>query len=256
MSEKIEILAFTDGAAKGNPGPGGWGAVLLIGGATVRELGAAGGATTNNRMEMTAALRALQWVAEFKDVDQSILTLVTDSTYVLRGATEWLRGWKKKGWRTASGGEVANRDLWELLDGAMGACPKVVWRYVPGHSGFPGNERADAIASAFAATGSFPLYDGSLDGYGHDLTRLPEAGAAMRNTSKPSKGAGSGAKGSAHSYVSLVDGVVRTHRTWGECERLVKGRSGVRFRKTSSAADERELIAQWGGRLDDPGAGR
>lgn len=263
MEDSIEVTAFTDGAAKGNPGRGGWGAVLLVGGAAVRELGGAGGHTTNNRMEMTAALEALEWLIAAAHGGSARITLVTDSTYVLRGVTEWVKGWKKRGWKTAAGGDVANRDLWERLDAAASACASVTWRYVPGHAGFPGNERADVIASEFALGREVPLYAGPYEGYGHDLDHLPEAGSPMRSASKSVSRTGahggksasrnstgspttSSAKGTAHSYVSLVDGVLLRHSTWAECERRVKGRSNARFRKTSSAADEAALVAEWG----------
>jgi len=257
-AEAVEIVAFTDGAAKGNPGPGGWGAVLLIGGAAVRELGGAGGATTNNRMEMTAAAAALEWLAEADASASASVTVFTDSTYVLRGATEWLRNWKRRGWKTAGGDEVANRDLWERLDTAMSSSRRLRWRHVAGHAGFPGNERADEIASEFAVARPPQLYSGPYDGYGRDLLHLPAADAPIRSVSKGnvSKGGQGRGKGGAHSYVSLVDGVVVKHSTWADCERRVKGRSGARFRKTSSAADERALLTEWGARLDDPGGGR
>ncbi len=254
MSEEaLEVLAFTDGAAKGNPGPGGWGAVLLVGRAAVRELGGAGGVTTNNRMEMTAVAEALEWIASASGADEAAVTIATDSTYVMRGVTDWLANWKRRGWKTREGGDVANRDLWERLERALASCRRVRWRHVPGHAGFPGNERADTIASGFAAGGSPELYEGPYDGYPHDLLRLPEPGAPVRSASKGTSARG---KGAAYSYVSLVDGVALRHATWAECERRVKGRSGARFRKTLSAADERALLTEWGARLDDPLAGR
>lgn len=252
-SHPAPVVAFTDGAAKGNPGPGGWGAVLLIADAAVRELGGAGGDTTNNRMEITAALSALEWLAASPDVDGADVLVVTDSTYVLRGATEWLRNWKKRGWKTTTGGEVANRDLWERLEEALAAHRRVRWRYVPGHAGFPGNERADQIASGFASGLEPDLFSGPAQSYGHDLGRVPDADAPIRSTSK---GQGKRSKGAAHSYLSVVDGVALRHQTWAECERRVRGRSGARFRKTSSEADEKALLASWGARLDDPSRGR
>ncbi|MFN2427373.1 MAG: RNase H family protein [Candidatus Binatia bacterium] len=252
-ADALEILAFTDGAAKGNPGPGGWGTVMLIGGAAVRELGGAGGATTNNRMEMMAAAAALEWLVETQHGEPASVTVVTDSTYVLKGATQWLGNWKRRGWKTAADGEVANRDLWERLDKAIAASGRLRWRHVPGHAGFAGNERADEIASDFASGRRPVLYSGPYDGYGRDLHHLPDAGAPIRSVSKAAKGR---AKGAAHSYVSVVDGVVLRHSTWAECERRVKGRPGALFRKTASAADESALVREWGGRLDDPGSGR
>lgn len=253
MTEPLQVMAFTDGAAKGNPGPGGWGAVLLLGQAAVRELGGAGGSTTNNRMELTAAAACLEWLADADGAGDACVTIVTDSSYVLRGITEWLVGWKRRQWKTLDGGDVANRDLWERLDAALAGHRHVRWRHVPGHAGFPGNERADGIASEFALGRAPALYSGPYADYPHDLEQLPAPGAPMRSVSRSAKGRG---KGAAHSYVSLVDGVVARHATWAECERRVKGRSGARYRKTASAADERAVMTEWGGRLDDPGGGR
>jgi ribonuclease HI len=252
MTEALEVLAFTDGAAKGNPGPGGWGAVVLVGSAAVRELGGSGGATTNNRMEMTAALEALEWLREAASPGSARITIATDSTYLMRGVSEWLPGWKKRGWKTKDGGDVANRDLWEKLDRTVAACGPVRWRYVPGHAGFPGNDRADEIASEFALGRPPKLYEGPFEGYGLELLRLPPEGAPIRSASRDAKPR---SKSGAHSYVSVVDGVVRRHTTWADCERHVKGRAGARFRKTVSAADERELMREWGGLLDDPSGG-
>jgi ribonuclease HI len=253
MTDAVEVLAFTDGAAKGNPGPGGWGAVVLLGGAAVRELGASGGATTNNRMEMSAALGVLEWLREAAPGTRAKITIATDSTYLMRGVSEWLFGWKKRGWKTRDGGDVANRDLWEKLDQAVMACGSVQWRYVPGHAGFPGNDRADEIASEFALGRAPKLYEGPFEGYGRDLTHLPPEGAPIKSVSRETK---SRSKPGAHSYVSIVDGVLQKHATWTECERRVKGRAGARFRKTVSAADERELLREWGAALDDPASGR
>jgi ribonuclease HI len=251
MTDPIKVVAFTDGAAKGNPGPGGWGAVMLLAGASVRELGGAGGRTTNNRMEMMAATAALEWLAASDAAQPMEVLVVTDSTYVLRGVTEWITNWKRRGWKTLQGEDVANRDLWERLESAAAGCLHVRWRHVPGHSGYPGNVRADEIASEFALAHAPKLYSGPYEGYGFDLEHLPVPGEKRPRSAKSS-----GAKGAAHSYVSLVDGVVLTHSTWAECERRVKGRSGAKFKKTSSAADERSLLREWGGALDDPLAGR
>src|SRR5205085_4109129 len=126
----------------------------------------------------------------------------------------------------------------------------------PGHSGYPGNVRADEIASEFALMHSPRLYAGPYEGYGFDLADLPVPGVKRPRTDAGGKSSGSRGKGTAHSYVSLVDGVVAKHATWAQCERRVKGRSGAKFKKTSSAAEERELVREWGGALDDPLAGR
>jgi ribonuclease HI len=135
-----EVEIYTDGACRGNPGPGGWGA-LLIAGETRRELSGAQGTTTNNRMELTAAIEALQALKRPVRV-----TLYTDSKYVCTGIEEWLPQWKQRGWKTADRKPVKNVDLWQALDAARGP-HQVQWKWVKGHSGNPGNERVDQLAN-------------------------------------------------------------------------------------------------------------
>ncbi len=137
--ERIEI--YTDGACRGNPGPGGWAATLSHG-EHFRELSGAEAATTNNRMELTAVIEALSALKR-----ESRVRVFTDSEYVRRGITEWLKAWKARDWRTADKKPVKNRDLWERLD-AIAARHDIEWRWVKGHSGVPGNERVDALANA------------------------------------------------------------------------------------------------------------
>jgi ribonuclease HI len=134
------VEAFTDGACRGNPGPGGWG-VVLRSGAHVKELSGGEPATTNNRMELKAAIEALGALKKRCRVD-----LYTDSQYVRSGITEWLPAWRTRGWRTADKKPVKNQDLWEALD-ALAAKHEVKWHWVKGHSGHPENERADALAN-------------------------------------------------------------------------------------------------------------
>ena len=139
MSEPVTI--YTDGACSGNPGPGGWGAVLMFKGKE-RELSGGEPVTTNNRMELMAAISALDALSRPCTVD-----LYTDSQYVRQGITQWLKGWKANGWRTASRDPVKNEDLWRRLEEAA-ARHKVVWRWIKGHAGHAENERADALARA------------------------------------------------------------------------------------------------------------
>ncbi len=134
------VVIYTDGACRGNPGPGGWGAILKTG-EHERALNGAERLTTNNRMELWAAIAALRALKRPCDVD-----LVTDSQYLRRGITEWLTQWKRRGWLTAGRKPVANVDLWQQLDEAA-AIHKINWRWVKGHSGDPGNERADQLAN-------------------------------------------------------------------------------------------------------------
>ena len=136
----IEI--YTDGACKGNPGPGGWG-VLLKSGATEKELYGGELGTTNNRMELTAVIEGLAALKRPCEV-----TLYLDSQYVLKGITEWIHGWKAKGWRTSTKQPVKNVELWQQLDKLVAeGGHQIEWRWVKGHSGDPGNERADALAN-------------------------------------------------------------------------------------------------------------
>ena len=134
----IEI--YTDGACRGNPGPGGWAALLQMG-EHEKELSGAEALTTNNRMELMAVIRALEALKRPVQV-----RLYTDSQYVRRGITEWLRAWKARGWRTADRKPVKNQDLWQLLEEAS-APHQIEWHWVPGHAGVPGNERVDRLAN-------------------------------------------------------------------------------------------------------------
>jgi ribonuclease HI len=142
MNETSEIIdIYTDGACRGNPGPGGWGALLMYNG-RVREMSGAETATTNNRMELLAVINALR--ALKRSVRARIFT---DSQYVRLGITEWLAGWKARGWRTADRKPVKNQDLWQQLD-ELAAGHELEWHWVKGHSGVPGNERCDQLANS------------------------------------------------------------------------------------------------------------
>jgi len=134
----VEI--YTDGACRGNPGPGGW-AALLLSGEREKELAGAEAHTTNNRMELTAVIRALEALKRPVQV-----RVFTDSEYVRRGISEWVASWKARGWKTADRKPVKNQDLWEELD-RLAALHQIEWRWVKGHSGVPGNERVDRLAN-------------------------------------------------------------------------------------------------------------
>lgn len=248
----MSLILFTDGACSGNPGPGGWGAILLYPDGRVRELGGGEPKTTNNRMELAAAIAVL---AEAKAWRGRVI-LYTDSTYLIHGARSWLAAWKRRGWKTAAGGAVQNRDLWEKLEEALGglAPGALAWHYVRGHSGSPGNERSDEIAVSFAQGRPVQLYEGPLDGYSCDVARLPEPApvpeAAQATRGRAERAAGSfpgrPARRRGGYYLSLVDGRLERHAAWAECQARVHGRSRARFKKVSSAEEEADCLRRWG----------
>ncbi len=243
MSEQ-PIVVFCDGAAKGNPGPGGWGVVIATPEGRITELGGAAAHTTNNKMELTAAIQALTAIA---DADGPV-AIYTDSTYVIKGISEWIWGWRRRGWKTAEGNDVLNRELWQALDalasarGTRGKGGGIAWHYVRGHSGIPGNERVDAIADGLARGLPITFYRGPLADYSVPIFDLPDDTSVPK---RPASAAGRSSKAAAYSYLSLVDGAVMRHATWAECERRVKGRSGARFKKAASAADESTILRGW-----------
>jgi ribonuclease HI len=192
-------------------------------------------------MEILAALRALDRVRE----QGGDVEIYTDSVYLIKGITQWIWGWRKNGWKTAEGGEVANQELWKQLSGALGERRKrfpdsdVLWKWVRGHAGVPGNERVDQIAVEFTQGRRPALYDGPLLGYGVAVHDVPE------NTDTPELRKRE-EKAPAHSYLSLVGGTPMRHKTWAECERRVKGQSGAKFKKAASPEDEAAILRSWG----------
>ena len=237
------ILIFCDGACSGNPGPGGWGAVVALPEGEVFELGGARSATTNNKMELAAATESLRAVA---DVALPVF-IYTDSVYVIRGITQWIWGWRKRGWKSADGGDVANREMWEALSAVVaarrathGKAGEIDWRFVRGHAGVPGNERVDEIAVAFSKGARPNLFKGPLLRYGWAIYDVPE------NHAVPEMKPRDAAKPKAHSYVSLLGSTPMRHATWAECERRVKGQPGAKFKKSASPEDEAAILRSWG----------
>ncbi|HEY4487321.1 MAG TPA: ribonuclease H [Candidatus Paceibacterota bacterium] len=232
-----EVIIFTDGAAKGNPGPGGWGAIVASD-SEVAELGGREDHTTNNRMELRAAFEALSFAKKFEAAD---VVLYTDSSYVINGATLWGVAWIKRGWITKDKRPVLNRDMWEpflsLVDTYAG---RIEWKNVGGHVGVAGNERADTIASRFALREFVDLFAGSRSAYNINVADVSfdEEKQKMRTESRAR------AKQKAYSYVSVVDGDTRVHKTWKECEARVRGRK-ARFKKAFSAAEEADIIQRF-----------
>ena len=153
------------------------------------------------------------------------LAVYTDSTYVIQGIEQWVHNWRRRGWKTATGGDVLNRELWEELSSLVAARPpkSIAWHYVRGHSGIPGNERVDEIADAFAVQGRATLYDGPLAGYGIPVLDLPDdtSGAGAQQADGAARRGRS--KGPAYSYLSVVDGKPMRHSTLGRLRTACEG---------------------------------
>lgn len=246
MSEQ-RIVVFTDGASKRNPGPGGWGVVIVTPEGQVIELGGGAAVTTNNKMELTGAIEALVRL----QLTSGRVDIHTDSTYVIQGIREWVPNWRRRGWKTATGSDVMNRELWEQLSSVAAARGRggITWHYVRGHVGIPGNERVDEIADAFALNLPVSLYDGPLHGYTLSILDLPDdTSLPKRSTSSSSSGK---SKGAPYSYLSVVEGKPMRHSTWAECDLRVKGRSGALYKKAMSAADEVAILQAWRFKPDD-----
>ncbi|HRH31110.1 MAG TPA: ribonuclease HI [Candidatus Paceibacterota bacterium] len=250
-----KITIYTDGASRGNPGPGGWAATMQFPNGRIIELGGAEGHTTNNRMELTGILKALEYMRDHLGT-ATVVEINSDSAYALNGITKWVYGWFKNNWQTADGQPVANRDLWEpmyqLVWYFKSKC-ELIFTKVSGHSGVLGNERADLIATSFADGERILLYVGGSKDYERllgdsvgDRSLATEMNAQQdeqrRNQNREKK---IRSTTPAYSYVSQVGGMIETHRTWADCEARVKGKSGAKFKKALSEQEEANIILEW-----------
>ena len=253
MKDSNTVIIFADGSSLGNPGPGGWGVVVVyndnlkfkIQNLKVTELGGGEKHTTNNRMELTAAIRALEFISTLK-AKRSTLVFFTDSSYVINGITKWVSGWKKKNWIGTNKKEVLNKDLWMKL-AKLAAFFNIEWRHVRGHVGITGNERADFLATMNAKEQKWKkekFFDGPLSKYPFDIlsVEVDEKKSSAREKTKSKKRN----VGVAFSYLSLVGGKLMRHKTWPECEKRVKGVSGAKFKKAVSPQDELNIMESWG----------
>lgn len=256
----MKIIAYTDGASRGNPGRGGFGSIVIYpdtkGQVYVDELGGYEHPTTNNRMELGAILAAFEHFIDYYDrtaIDAIVgvgkvlpMFVYTDSSYALKGINEWMDGWKRNNWITSTKEPVKNADIWQKIDRALSQIKtngvRVEWVLLPGHAGVAGNERADEIATGYADKKEMfttELYKGLATKYQYPDLLIPptphEIKSAKADKDKNGKKSSSTP---GYSYVSLVDGVIYVDKTWGECEKRVKGVSGVKFKKATSAADE------------------
>lgn len=245
MNTTQHLTIFTDGSSLGNPGPGGYGAVLVFPALEeVIELGGAKPNTTNNEMELTAVVAALSYASH----NTAPTTIYTDSSYVVNGITKWINGWEKNGWMTKDNKPVMHQALWQQLAGLVSERERQAplnWIVVPGHMGVPGNERVDEIATAYAKGGDPTLFRGKIAQYPVqnilEVTIDQEALAARKE-----QRAHSNAK--AYSYLSLVDGVAMRHEDWTSTKARVDGKK-AKFRKALSPEHEQEILNEWGAKL-------
>ncbi|MEY4615253.1 MAG: hypothetical protein RJB66_213 [Pseudomonadota bacterium] len=236
LDEKSSHIVYSDGACSGNPGIGGWAFIHWTPNNMVREGSGCDPSTTNNRMEMTGALEALRSIPR----GESIIVL-TDSVYLIRGITQWIFGWQRRGWKNAEGKDVLNKDIWEEL---ARACrdKKIEWRYVRGHTGIAGNERVDELAVAQSQRRPLAGYSGPYSGYRVAILPLPEK-VAIPEMKKQN---GATSDKSKTFYLSMVNGVVEQHSTWDQCQSRVKGVSQAKFKKVQSDQEAQDVLKAWG----------
>ena len=247
--KKDEIIIYTDGSSLGNPGPGGWGSVLLFSDKKVVELGGREKESTNNRMEMMASIMALKEV-EKRKIEAKVIKVHTDSSYLLNGITIWIHAWVKNDWKTKADEDVLNKDLWEILykvESNLKNKYEIEWVKVAGHAGVHLNERCDVIATSFSANNTTMLFTGTLANYEKLFGRITTPSRLKVETPLLHKEGKTKTKSSkvAYSYVSAVGGKVHADKTWAECEKRVKGKSGAKYKKVYSKEEEQDLIAEW-----------
>jgi ribonuclease HI len=236
MKNTIEI--YTDGASRGNPGPGGWAAIIIITNGIVVELADRKDGATNNQMELLAAEKALEYVCEH--ISEGTVLLHVDSTYVLKGITSWLDGWERNGWITTAKKPVENKGQWQnllKLRNVLGKRLELV--KVAGHSGHEYNDRCDELAVAAALGNNPSLFSGTKTAYQTYLIEHPPKSVKKPTSSKTKNTA------AAYSYVSSVEGKVYADKTWADCEKRVKGKKGAKYKKVYSKAEETGLIQDY-----------
>jgi ribonuclease HI len=228
------ITIYTDGAARNNPGKAGFGAIIIDNEkGHVVELGGHSPHATNNQMELTGALKALEYVGSIKNYTGQKIALYTDSSYVINGMKSWIFNWQKNSWKTSQKKDVENSLLWKQLL-LVSKDKDIEWLYVRGHSGVPLNERADQIATSFADRVKIELFNGETKKYLYD-TSVPE-NVKPKNSESKSKSPKNGY------YVVFKLGKLSRYETWTECENAVKGVKGVRFKKVTNKDQEKQFL--------------
>jgi len=234
------LIAFTDGSSLGNPGPGGWGGLLIF--PKMDELIELGGTklkTTNNEMELTAIVSVLSYAIN----SSSHLHIYTDSQYAINGATKWMYGWAMNGWKTKADENIKNKELFQSLHSLIGQRGKetISWHHVRGHVGVAGNERVDDIARLLAEGTNVKLYRGTISDYGdQNILSIPSKEEQESIAKKSSK-----KSGKAFKYLALIDGALEEFDTWKECEARTTGRKS-KFKKALSPEHRDEILIEWG----------
>ena len=231
-----KIVVYTDGSSRGNPGPGGWGSIIITPN-NVFELGGNDEKTTINRMEMMAVLQTLQFLKDHEQYDQEVI-INTDSSYLKNGLEKWVYGWQKNGWLTAKKDPVLNQDLWEILLELQQLFSNLKINHVRGHVGIPGNERADAIATGYADEDHVDLYVGPRDKYPLDL-EMKSISAKEVKKKKVRR------TGKAYCYLAFVSGVAREFSNWEQCKQFVEGKKGAKYRRADSEFEKKQIIQSW-----------
>ncbi len=239
MKSKNELLIYTDGASRGNPGPGGWAAVILVADMAMEVAGGVKKAT-NNQMELQAVLAVLSDSAALAHIGP--VTVLSDSAYVVNGLNSWVWGWEKKGWMTMQKTPVENKDIWvKLLALLKEYGDRLTITKVSGHAGELYNERCDELAVDAALGKKQNLFQGKLGDYDVFLGEIGTTKKVGKTKSKSK----SKSSAPAYSYVSLVNGKVHTDKTWAACEKRVKGKKSAKYKKVFSKTEETELMQDY-----------
>lgn len=237
------ITLYTDGASRGNPGPGGW-AAIVVGEKNTVELAGAKKPATNNQMELEAVIQGLRYIQE--QSEEVNVALHADSRYVLNGIEKWLDGWQRNGWKTMNKKPVENKSQWmELLALRDHFGKKLKLVKVDGHSGHIYNDRCDELAVSAALAKKPYLFEGNIKEYEMYLKDNPPT--SEKKSPPPARPSGAGGKaktGPAYSYVSLVGGKVHVDKDWSTCEKRVKGKT-AKYKKVFSKAEETDLIQDY-----------
>lgn len=230
----FDYYLFTDGASSQNPGPGGFGAILISkkdDDFSIEELNGGEKKTTNNRMEIMAMIKGLEKTA----VNSKVL-IFSDSRYAIQGITSWIKKWIQNGWLTTLKKPVENKDLWQVLDELV-ANRDVSFKHIPGHSDISLNERADELAVAFYGNKKIDLFSGLKTDYliKFNFSDFDKKFSKVSNKKKTGK---------AFSYVSVIDGVFEIHKKWDECKERVSGKP-AKFKKVFSQEEEDDIRNSW-----------